>query len=57
MSSRFKRKGLEEKFYENGLTKVFSIQKKHMTVEQSKSNAFELLSETAGKVLGYYIKK
>ena len=52
-----KEKGLEEKFYENGLTKVFSIQKKHMTVEQSKSNASELLSETAGKVLGYYIKK
>ena len=52
-----KEKGLEEKFYENGLTKVFSIQKEHMTVEQSKSNASQLLSETAGKVLKYYIEK
>ena len=52
-----KEKGLEEKFYENGLTKVFSIQKEHMTVEQSKSNASQLLSETAGKVLRYYIEK
>ena len=52
-----KEKGLEKKFYEHGLTKVFSIQKEHMTVEQSKSIASKLLSETASKVLGYYIEK
>ena len=52
-----KEKGLEEKFCENGLIKIFSIQKEHMTVEQSKSNASQLLSETAGKVLRYYIEK
>jgi len=52
-----KEKGLDERFYENGLTKVFSIQKERMTIEESKSNASQLLSETAGKVLGQYINK
>ena len=52
-----KEKGLDKRFYENGLTKVFSIQKKRMTIEESKSNASQLLSETAGKVLGQYINK
>ena len=51
-----KEKGLDERFYENGLTKVFSIQKERMTIEESKSNASQLLSETAVKVLGQYIK-
>ena len=52
-----KEKGLDERFYENGLTKVFSIQKERMTIEESKSNASQLLSEAAGKVLGQYIEK
>ncbi|MFL2601144.1 MAG: glycerate kinase [Flavobacteriaceae bacterium] len=52
-----KERGLDERFYENGLTKVFSIQKERMTIEESKSNASQLLSETAGKVLGQYINK
>ena len=52
-----KEKGLDERFYENGLTKVFSIQKERMTIEESKSNASQLLSEAAGKVIGQYIEK
>ena len=52
-----KEKGLDERFYENGLTKVFSIQKERMTIEESKSNASQLLSEAAGKVIDQYIEK